>query len=247
MTNFNEVLIHASSVGKLFTEPKEKALKEAGELSATTKMHLIETYILHKYNRKKEVETKQMTKGKKAEEESLLLLSKTLGYLLDKNEEKIRNEYIIGTPDTYIGESLQKAEVIIDVKSSWDIFSFLSNVESKLDPVYYYQLQSYMWLSGAELGYVAFCLVDMPPDMLNDEKQRLLYKTMAISEESPEFKAEWSKKLPQFIYPDIPEKERILIFPVEKDPTFPEKCKQKVEKAKSFLKYFEIRHLSFNN
>ena len=246
MTDFSKVLIHASSISKLFTEPKEKAAKDAGELSATAKTHLIETYIKVKYNRRKEIETKQMAKGKKAELDSLMLLSKTLGYFFDKNEESIQNDYIIGTPDTFIGESLDNLEAIIDVKTSWDIFTFLNNLDGKLNTDYYYQLQAYMWLCNAEQGYVAFCLVDMPEDMINDEKQRLLYKTMAISDESPEFKEQWSKKLPQLTYSDIPESERILIFPVEKDPTFPEKCTQKVEKARSFLKEIENSHLNFN-
>lgn len=246
MTDFSNTLIHASSISKLFTEPKEKAAKDAGELSSTAKTHLIETCIKVKYNRRKEIETKQMAKGKKAELDSLMLLSKTLGHFFDKNEESIQNDYIIGTPDTFIGESLQNAEAILDVKTSWDIFTFLNNIDGKLDSAYEKQLQAYMWLTGAEQGYVAFCLVDMPEDMLNDEKQRLLYKTMAISDESPEFKAEWSKKLSQFIYSDIPENERILIFPVEKDPTFPEKCTQKIEKARIFLQEFENKHLNFN-
>lgn len=246
MTDFSKTLIHASSISKLFTEPKDKASKDSGELSATAKTHLIETYINHKYGRRKEIETKQMAKGKKAELDSLMLLSKTLGHFFDKNEETIENDYIIGTPDTFIGESLHSAQAIIDVKTSWDIFTFLNNLDNKLDNSYYYQLQAYMWLTGAEQGYVAFCLVDMPEDMLNDEKQRLLYKTMAISDESPEFKAEWSNKRPQFIYSDIPESERILIFPVKKDPTFPEKCTQKVEKARIFLQEFEQKHLNFN-
>lgn len=246
MTDFSKTLIHASSISKLFVEPQKKEDKEKGELSATAKTHLIETYIKVKYNRRKEIETKQMAKGKKAELDSLMLLSKTLGYFLEKNEQHIENDYIIGTPDTFIGESLQKAEVVLDVKTSWDIFTYLNNLDGKLNPDYEKQLQAYMWLTGAEQGYVAFCLVDMPEDMLNDEKQRLLYKTMAISDESPEFKAEWSKKLPQLTYSDIPESERILIFPVEKDQTFPEKCTQKVEKARIFMQEFENRHLNFN-
>lgn len=246
MTDFSKTLFRCSQISKLFIEPKDKASKEAGELSASCKTYLIETYIREKYNRRKEIETKHMAKGKKAELDSLMLLSKTLGHFFDKNEESIQNDYIIGTPDTFIGESLQKAEVVLDVKTSWDIFTYLNNLDGKLNPDYEKQLQAYMWLSGAEQGYVAFCLVDMPEDMINDEKQRLLYKTMAISDESPEFKEEWSKKLPQFIYSDIPESERILIFPVEKDPSFPEKCKQKVQKARIYLQEFEQKHLNFN-
>ena len=245
--NWNEVLIHASSVSKLFVEPQAKAAKDAGELSATAKTHLIETYIRQKYGRYKEIETKPMSKGKKVENDSLLLLSEHIGEYLEKNECSIRNQYIIGTPDTYLGESLEKAEVIYDVKSSYDIFTFLANANSELDKTYYYQIQSYLWLTGANTGAIAYCLVNNPTEEIEWQKQVLMRKLNSISDESPEFKKEWAKKENLYIYDDIPEHERILLFKVEKDPDFPEKCKQKVEKAREFLEYFEEKHIMFNN
>lgn len=245
--NWNEVLIHASSVAKLFVEPQSKEAKLNGELSATAKTHLIETYIRQKYGRHKEIETKPMSKGKKVENDSLLLLSEHIGEYLEKNECSIRNQYIIGTPDTYLGESLEKAEVIYDVKSSYDIFTFLANANSELDKTYYYQIQSYLWLTGANTGAIAYCLVNNPTEEIEWQKQALMRKLNSISDESPEFKNEWAKKENLYIYDDIPEHERILLFKVEKDPDFPEKCKQKVEKAREFLEYFEEKHIMFNN
>jgi hypothetical protein len=244
--NWNNTLIHASSLGKLFTEPVKKEDKEAGNLSATAKTHLIEVYIREKYNRKKDIETKQMTKGKKAEDDNLLLLSEHLGEYLEKNEEYIQNNYIVGTPDAFIGEDLDHADIIYDVKSSYDIFTFLANIEGSLNKDYYYQLQSYMWLTGAEEGFVAYCLVDLPFEQLEAEKQYLMRKVGAISEENQDFKDAWKKKESLFLYNDIPESERILLFNVEKDPTFPEKCQQKVEKARIFLNELENKHLTFN-
>ena len=46
--NWNEILIRCSSIGYLMTEPKEKAAKEAGELSKTAKTHLKNVYIQEK-------------------------------------------------------------------------------------------------------------------------------------------------------------------------------------------------------
>ena len=117
--DWNKTLIHCSSLSKLFTEPQAKAAKEAGELSATAKTHLIETYIREKYGRYKEIETKQMRKGTNAECDSLLLLSEHLGEYLEKNEEKVYNSHIIGTPDAYLGESLNQAEQIPEKKKRW--------------------------------------------------------------------------------------------------------------------------------
>ena len=245
--NWNTVLIHASSLGKLFTEPVKKEDKEAGNLSATAKTHLIEVYIREKYGRKKDIETKQMSKGKLAEDDSLLLLSEYLGEYLEKNEGMISNNYIVGTPDAYVGLSLEEADAIYDVKSSYDVFTFLANIEGNLNKDYYYQLQAYMLLTGAEEGHVAYCLVDLPFEQLEAEKQYLMRKIGAISEESQDFKDAWKKKESLFLYNDIPESERILLFNVEKDPTFPEKCQQKVEKARIFLNELENKHLNFNN
>jgi hypothetical protein len=244
--NWNTVLIHASSVSKLFVEPQSKEAKLSGELSATAKTHLIETYIRQKYGRHKEIETKPMSKGKKVESDSLLLLSEHIGEYLEKNEDSVQNSWIIGTPDTYLGENLNQAEAIYDVKSSYDIFTFLANVNSELDKTYYYQIQSYLWLTGANIGAIAYCLVNNPIEEIEWQKQALMRKLNSISDESPEFKKAWAQKENLYIYDDIAENERILIFPIEKDPTFPEKCQQKVEKARQFLSDFELRHLNFN-
>ena len=71
-------------------------------------------------------------------------------------------------------------------------------------------------------------------------------KLGCISEESSEFVAAWEEKRLLLEYDDIAESDRILIFPIEKDLDFPEKCAAKVEKARQFLFEFENRHLSFN-
>jgi len=40
--NWNTVLFHPSQLGRLWTEPKDKAARENGELSATSKAYLSE-------------------------------------------------------------------------------------------------------------------------------------------------------------------------------------------------------------
>ena len=63
MTNWDETLIRCSSIGALMTEPKEKAAREAGELSKTAKTHLKSVYIQEKYGRIKDIVTKPMQKA----------------------------------------------------------------------------------------------------------------------------------------------------------------------------------------
>ena len=69
------------------TDPKEKAAKEAGELSKTAKTELKKIYIKEKYGREKDITTKQMQKGIEVEEESITLLSRVQKKMLYKNEE----------------------------------------------------------------------------------------------------------------------------------------------------------------
>ncbi len=243
--NWNEILIHASSVSKLFTSPKSKEDKIAGNLSATATSHCIEIYNEKKYGRRKQVETKGMRKGTKVEPESIMLLSEWLGDFLEKNEETLSNDFITGTPDVRWVNPNTGKKAIFEIKSSETIHTFMPKILDGVDE-HFEQVNSYMWLDNADEGYLVYCLTSNSQDEINKEKDYLMRKLGCISEESPEFIAAWEEKRLLLEYDDIAESERILIFPIEKDPNFPENCKQKVEKARQFLSEFEQRHLNFN-
>jgi len=228
------------------TEPKDKASKEMGELSKTAKTHLKSIYIREKYGRQKDVVTKQMQKGLDVEEESITLLSRVQKKMLYKNEERLNNGYITGLPDIFEGENIRNAKSITDIKSSYDLFSFLGNIGEPLDRDYYYQLQGYMALSGAPIAYIAYCLVNTPQNIIDGEKYRLLKSMNVISEESPEFVKEAMKIEKNLTFDDIPKEERVLIFKVEKDDDIIEKINLTVIKARTYLAEFEQTHLNFN-
>lgn len=244
--NWNEILIRCSSLGRLMTEPKEKAAKESGALSKTAKTHLIGVYIRERYDRQKDVITKQMQKGLDVEEESITLLSRVQKKMLVKNEERLSNDYITGLPDIFDGESIHNATSITDIKSSYDLFSFLGNIGEPLDSDYYYQLQGYMALSNAPVAYIAYCLVDTPQYIIDGEKYRLLKSMNVVSEESIEFIREAIKIDKNMTFPDIPKEERVLIFKVDRDDDVIERIYQKVIKARAFLAEFEQTHTNFN-
>jgi len=246
MTNWNKTLIRASAIGYLFVEPQSKADKDAGNLSKTAQTYLINTYIKEKYDRYQEVVTKQMTKGIEAEDASIKMLSLHQGEILFKNEERLSNDFITGLPDVYQGETIENCDFIYDIKTSWSIWTFLGNIQDKLNPLYYYQLQAYMWLTNCQKSAVAYCLTDCPQNLIEDEKKKLMYKMNVISEESPEYVEAAAALEINMIYPDMPISEKILIFPVERDEEVIEKMKQKVLRAREFLQYFEEKHLNFN-
>ncbi len=245
--DFSKTLFRSSSIGYLMTEPQNKADKEAGLLSKTAQAHLIEVYIDKKYNRYRDIQTKQMKKGILAEEDSIDLLSRFLKKALQKNEERIENDFITGLLDIFEGESIRKAHNVIDIKSSYDCWTFLANMNGKLDSIYYWQLQSYMWLSGAKTAQVAYCLVDTPDNIIMQEKYYLLKKMDVVSEESPEYLAEAAKLDFSMRFGDIPIEERVLMFNVDRNEDDILRIQHKVETARDFLHELELKHLNFNN
>ena len=233
--------IRASSVGYLMTEPQSKADKEAGLLSKTAQKHLLDVYIAEKYGRKKDIQTKQMKKGVEVEQDSIDLLSMYLKMPFTKNNERFSNNYITGLPDIIDNDR------IIDIKSSYDLWTFIGNIPDKLDSLYYAQLQSYMWLTGAKCGIIAYCLCNTPDSIIEQEKYYLLKKMDVVSEESPEFVKESLKIEFNMKFDDIDLKERVLLFKIDRDEDFILKIKQKVEAARKFLSEIELKHLNFNN
>jgi hypothetical protein len=239
--NWNETLIRASSVGYLMTEPVTKADKEAGVLSKTAQKHLIEVYIAEKYGRKRDIQTKQMKKGIEAEQDSIDLLSMYLKLPFSKNEERFKNDFITGLPDIINGDT------IIDIKSSYDLWTFLGNIPDKLDNLYYWQMQAYMWLTGTIKATIAYCLVNTPESIIQQEKYYLLKKMDVISEESPEFIKESMKVEFNMTFDDISINERILTFNVNRSEDDILRIENKVIKARTFLQELEQTHLNFNN
>jgi hypothetical protein len=242
MINFNETLIRSSSVGYLMTEPQTKADKEAGVLSKTAQKHLIEVYIAEKYGRVRDIQTKQMKKGVEVEDDSIQLLNKYWNVSYSKNTERFTNSFISGHPDIIT----LNPNMVVDIKSSYDLWTFLGNIPDKLDNLYYWQLQSYMWLTGSEKAYIAYCLVNTPFGIIEQEKRYLLNKMDVISEESPEYVKEAMKLEFNMTFDDIDISERILLFKVDRNEDDILRIQHKVERAREFLQELERTHLNFN-
>jgi len=221
-------------------------VKDDLQLSETCKSYLVQTYILEKYNRLKDISTKEMKKGTLVEDDSINLFSMYEGKLYDKNLDRISNEYIAGTPDLYDGDTLMESNEIVDIKSSWDIFTFLSNVQEPMNDTYYWQLQGYMALTEAKIGTIAYCLVNTPQSIVDGEKYSLLRSMDVISEEDINYKKEVAKLEKNRIFDDIPVEERILTISVNRNEDDIQNMYKKVLKCREFLADFERQHLNFS-
>jgi hypothetical protein len=237
---WNDIHIRASSVGYLMTEPQSKADKEAGLLSKTAQKHLLDVYIAEKYGRKKDIQTKQMRKGIEVEQDSIELLSMYLKMPFTKNDQRFTNDYITGFPDIIDNDR------IIDIKSSYDLWTFIGNIPDKLDSLYHWQMQSYMWLTGAKSAIIAYCLVNTPENIIEQEKYYMLKKMDVATEESPEYVKEAMKIEFNMSFDDISLEERVLMFNVGRNEDDILRIQQKVEKAREFLRELEETHLNFN-
>lgn len=203
--NADKILFRCSRLGDIMTNNRQGT-----GMGDTCKKYLTEVFVNEKYGREKDIQTKQMLKGLMVEEDAITLYSRLKKTPYKKNLETLSNDFIKGTPDLYEGESVRKADSIVDIKSSYDIFTFFNNTIDSLSKNYYWQMQGYMALTGAKQARLAYCLINTPDALINDEKKRLQWKMNIIDDANPMFQQACDELDKLMIYDDIPIKERAL-------------------------------------
>ena len=148
--------LRASAGGKLATNPRSKTEL----LSETTKTYIKEWLTEQIYGVKKEISSKYLTKGIELEDEAIeyLVANSDLPFFL-KNDERFEDEYFVGTPD------IVTDEFIIDIKCSWDCFTFPLFEEEIPNKDYFYQLQIYMHLTGVKKAKLVYILMNTPQEL----------------------------------------------------------------------------------
>lgn len=230
MQNADAIKFRCSSLGKIMTPPKSGT-----GLSETCKKHLVEVFVNEKYGREKDVQTKHMLKGLMVEEDAITLYSRVRKRMYKKNLETLSNDFIKGTPDLYEGESVRKAETILDIKSSWDIFTFFNSTSVSLNKDYYWQLQGYMALTGAISSRLAYCLINTPDVFISDEKRRLMYKMNVFNEDNADYQLACSELDTLMIYDDIPFKERTLEIIIDRADFDIKKIYDRVKECREYM------------
>lgn len=195
-----EFKIRASAAGKLMTSPRDKT----ETLSETTKTYLKEWAISEIYGVQKEIKSKYITKGITKEDEGI---DKAIEWLdLDfvlKNEQYFEDDNFCGTPDIITDDE------VIDIKLSWDCFTFPIFEKEIPTKDYYFQLQVYMHLTGKKRARLVYVLLNTPEEM------------------------HWEQ---QIKYDDKPKELRIKAFPVQYDPAVIESLTNKVNESRNYLK-----------
>lgn len=238
------------------TEKQEETLQVLLEkrdatpsLSDTCKSYLKEVYMYYKYGKESvggSERSRYTIKGRTVEDESIMLLSRLDGIHYEKNQQRFQNQYLTGEPDIIVSSQDGNAEKIIDIKSSWDGNSLLSNIGSPLNPLYFYQVQGYMALTGAKSAEVAYVLVNMPQEIINGEKNRIFRTMNPATEENIDYKKAIHRLEFNMTFDEIPIKERVVRFAVERDEELINKIYQRVEQCRDWLREFEEIHAGIN-
>ena len=191
--NLPEFKIRCSAIGQIMTNSRTK-----GQLSKTAQSY-IETWIKEQiYKRRKVVTTKYMEKGNIVEDRSIAFAGRVLNADIIKNEQRYENELLVGTPDVITDD------YVIDVKNSWDCFTFPLFYENVPNKDYFYQAQGYMALTGLSHYKLIYTLLDTPDSLIEREfkyASELDYDTFAKD----------------YRYSEIDEAYRIRIFEIERD------------------------------
>lgn len=235
--NWKDYKFRCSAIGKLMTNPPGKKDVESWQgLSETTKTYLMECYVLEKYGREKEIINKYLQKGLQVEESSITLYSRVKKVFFKKNEERLENEYITGTPDIFIGEDIRHAQEVEDIKSSWDIYTFFATMTKPINKDYVYQLQGYMELTTAPISHLVYCLVDTPQPLILDEMNKLKWKMGVSDPDTNEvFKAACEYLEKAMTFSDIDIRERYIENEIIKDPAVMPSVYKRVEMCRQFL------------
>ena len=216
------------------------------ELSDTTKSYLKEVYMLYKYGKETvggSERSRYTIKGRSVEDESISMLSRVDNSQYSKNEQRFTNQYLTGEPDIIINDESGIPVKIIDIKSSWDGTSLLSNIGKPLNLLYYWQVNGYMALTGAKEAEVCYCLVNMPEEIINGEKNRIFRTMNPATEENVEYKKVINRLVNNMTFDEIPIKERVVRFKVERDEEIIQSIYTRVEQCRTWLQEFEKIHL----
>jgi hypothetical protein len=190
------IKVRASRLGEVMTKPRSKA----ATLSKTAETYAKDLVLSEKFSyRKPDFYSKYTDKGNEVETESKNIAARVLGYnLLLKNEKHFENEYLTGTPDVILPDE------IIDIKSSWDMFTFPFFEDELPTKNYYWQGVAYCILTGRRKFSIIYVLTDTPEHLI--EREAWNYVNRNALDMTDEVMAEFKSKM---TYGNIPEKYRV--------------------------------------
>ena len=216
-------------------------VKDQRDISESAKTYLVNLFVSMMYDRKKDIVTPAIAKGLAVEEASISLYNLVKGTKAEKNTKRFYNEFLEGEPDLLFEELPLNEQVlentVVDIKSSSDIFTYHKvKILGKYDNDYWWQLQSYMDLTGCDHAVLAYCLTDTPEIMIEDAKRRLAWQMGLIdpfqNETWLEAAADMDK---QMTYRDIPLTQRVHEIYIPRDQEAIDRIHTRVKECRQWM------------
>lgn len=197
-------------------------------LGKTGESYLQTWYKEHVYQRNKTFTSKYTQKGILMENEAIDFVASNLDLgLLFKNETYFENDFLTGTPDIICGDT------VLDIKCSWDCFTFpLLETEIPND-AYEYQLQGYMALTGATKAKLVYCLMDAPEEIVISEAKKACFGAGMDWLDVDILEAVRA----DMTYSHLPIDLRLKVFDIDRDELVIDKIKERVEVCRDYLNF----------
>lgn len=188
----------ASGAGALMINPKLKS----ETISETTKTFLENWVKEGIYGIRPQINSKYIDKGLEFED---VAIDKTIEWLdlplALKNKQRFTSYHFTGEPDLILNDC------VIDIKNSWDAFTFPLFETEIPTKAYYYQLQIYMYLTGLKKAKLVYVLLNTPET----------YNSMEID------------------YSSVDKKFRIKVFEIEYNHEVIKELKKRVIQARNYI------------
>ena len=208
--------------------------KESNDLPKTIETLLKTDVKQWLYQKRKSFGSKQTDKGNMMEDDAIDFIAKHLDidFLAEKNEQHFSDEFFKGTPDVILEDE------IIDIKCSWDCFSFPLWKE-ELEKDYWWQGQGYMRLTGKRKYRVAYCLMDMPEEMIYQEVNR---RKWMISNSTRLDDDIYEEVKSEYTYSHLPIELRLKVYEFEYDEKAIEEVIERVKLARIYIDSILLKH-----
>ena len=191
------------------------------------------------FKRREEIKSRYLDKGNESEEDAftLLCLELNLG-MVYKNVKYFENEYMCGTPDLIIGDT------VYDNKCSWSLATFPMFESEIPNDDYEVQLQVYMELTKCDKAKLCYTLIDAPKEIVEREIRWCLTpddaykKTLNLVYTKEYFdllKAELFPLSELDCFVEIPQSDRIKCFDIIKDADKIKKLESRVSHAREYI------------
>ena len=212
--------IRASAIGQVMTNSRKK-----GELSKTCQSYVQKVLKEELYGVRSMFSNKYTDKGNIMEDEAIDLVASfyDLGIVV-KNEDYFTNDFIKGTPDVILNDSVR------DIKCSWDVGTFPLYQTEVPNKDYYWQLQGYMWLTDKEVSYLDYCLMDTPHHLISSEARSMAYR---FGDEISQ--SQHTDLVNNMTFSRHPEAMRIKTFRVDRDEESIEQIKNRVTEINNYI------------